>query len=36
MGGDRNTFKVLAGISEIRIPLGRPNHRREDNIKTEL
>jgi len=29
----RSTFRVLVGKPEGKRPLGRPRHRREDNIK---
>jgi hypothetical protein len=36
MGDSRRAYRVLAGKSEGRIPLGRPRRRREDNIKMDL
>jgi hypothetical protein len=32
----RNAYKVLVGKSEGKIPLARPRHRWEDNIKMDL
>ena len=36
MGGRRGIYRVLAGKPEGNRPLGRPRHRREDNIKMDL
>jgi hypothetical protein len=43
MGGDvalirkrRNACKILVGKPEVKRPLGRPRHRWENNIKTNL
>ena len=36
MGGDRGVHRVLVGKPEGKRPLGRPRHRREDNIKMDL
>ena len=36
MGERRNAYRVLVGKPEGRRPLGRPTHRREDNIKMDL
>jgi hypothetical protein len=33
MGEKRGIYKVLVGKPERKRPLGRPRHRREDNIK---
>ena len=32
----RNAYRVLVGKPESKRPLGRPRHRREDNIKMDL
>ena len=32
----RNAFKILTGKSKGKIPLGRPRHKWEDNIRIEL
>jgi hypothetical protein len=32
----RKTYKILNGIPEGKRPLGRPRHRWEDNIRTDL
>ena len=32
----RGTYRVLVGKPEGKIPLGRPRHRWEDNIKRDL
>jgi hypothetical protein len=32
----RGIYRVLVGSSEGKRPLGRPRHRREDNIKMDL
>jgi hypothetical protein len=32
----RNVYRVLTGKPEGKKPLGRPRHRREDNIKMDL
>jgi hypothetical protein len=36
MGATRNAYKILAGKSEGRRPLGRSGRRWEDNIKLDL
>jgi transcription termination factor 2 len=36
MGESRGVYRVLVGKPEGRRPLGRPRHRWEDNIKTDL
>jgi hypothetical protein len=36
MGEVRGAYNILVGKSEGRRPLGRPRHRWEDNIKTDL
>ena len=36
MGDSRNVYRVLVGKPEGKRPLGRPRHRWEDNIKTDL
>jgi hypothetical protein len=36
MGEGRGVYKILVGRLEERRPLGRPRHRREDNIKMDL
>jgi hypothetical protein len=36
MGEDRGVYRVLVGKPEGKRPLGRPRHRREDNIKLDL
>jgi hypothetical protein len=36
MGERRGAYRALVGKSERRRPLGRPRHRREDNIKMDL
>jgi hypothetical protein len=36
MGGRRVVYRVLVGKPEGKRPLGRPRHRWEDNIKTDL
>jgi hypothetical protein len=36
MGERRVAYRVLVGKPEGRRPLGRPRHRWEDNIKTDL
>jgi hypothetical protein len=36
MGEGRNVYRVLAGKPEGKRPLGRPRHRWEDGIKTDL
>jgi hypothetical protein len=33
MGEDRSMYRVLVGKPEGKRPLGRPRHRREDNIR---
>jgi hypothetical protein len=32
----RNAYKILVGKLEGKIPLGRPRHRWEDNIRMDL
>jgi hypothetical protein len=36
MGEGRGVYRVLVGRLENKRPLGRPRHRREDNIKMDL
>jgi hypothetical protein len=36
MGEGRGVYRVLVGRREGKIPLGRPRHRWEDNIKMDL
>ena len=36
MGERRGAHSILVGKPEGKRPLGRPRHRREDNIKTDL
>jgi len=36
MGDRRVVYRVLVGKPEGKIPLGRPRHRWEDNIKMDL
>ena len=36
MGQGRGVYRVLVGKSEGKRPLGRPRHRWDDNIKTDL
>ena len=36
MGVGRGMYRVLVGKPEGKRPLGRPRHRREDNIKMDL
>ena len=36
MGEWRGVYRVLVGKPEGKRPLGRPMHRREDNIKMDL
>jgi hypothetical protein len=36
MGERRGVYRILVGRPEGKRPLGRPRHRREDNIKTDL
>jgi hypothetical protein len=36
MGQRRGVYRVLVGKPEGKRPLGRPRHRREDNIKMDL
>jgi hypothetical protein len=36
MGEGRGVYRVLVGKPEVKIPLGRPWHRWEDNIKMDL
>jgi hypothetical protein len=35
-GEKRNAYRILVGKPEGKRPLGRPRHRREDNIKMDL
>jgi hypothetical protein len=36
MGEGKGVYRVLVGKPEGKKPLGRPRHRREDNIKMDL
>jgi hypothetical protein len=36
MGKERVVYRILVGKPEGKRPLGRPNHRWEDNIKMDL
>jgi hypothetical protein len=36
MGEERGVHRVLVGRHEGKRPLGRPRHRREDNIKMDV
>jgi hypothetical protein len=36
MGEKRNAYRILVGEPEGKRPLGRPRHRRVDNIKLDL
>jgi hypothetical protein len=36
MWGGERCMRVLVGKSEVKIPLGRPRHRWEDDIKINL
>jgi hypothetical protein len=36
MGEKRGAYQILVGRPEGRRPLGRPRHRWEDNMKTDL
>jgi hypothetical protein len=36
MGERRGAYRALVGTPEGKIPLGRPKHRWEDNIKMDL
>ena len=36
MKEDRSAFKILTGKPMEKRPLGRPRHRREDNIRIDL
>jgi hypothetical protein len=36
MGEKRNTYRLLVGMPEGRSTLGRPRHRRLDNIRMDL
>jgi hypothetical protein len=36
MGEKRNVYRLLVGKPEGKRPLGRPRHRRMDNIKMDL
>jgi hypothetical protein len=36
MGDSRGAYRVLVGKSEDKTQLGRPRHRWEGNIKTDL
>jgi hypothetical protein len=36
MGERRGVYSVLVGKPDGKRPLGRPRHRREDNIKMEI
>jgi hypothetical protein len=35
-GEERNTYRILVGMSEEKRPLGRPRRRWVDNIKMDL
>jgi hypothetical protein len=35
-GEKRKAYRILVGKPEGRRPLGKPRHRREDNIKMDL
>jgi hypothetical protein len=36
MGEARNAYTILVGKPDVKGPYGKPRHRREDNIKTDL
>jgi hypothetical protein len=36
MGKERNAYRLLVGTPEGKSPLGRPSHRRVDNIKMDV
>jgi hypothetical protein len=36
MGEGRKVYRVMVGKHEGKRPLGRPRHRREDNIRMDL
>jgi hypothetical protein len=36
VGEKRNTYRLLVRKPEVRGPVGRPRHRRVDNIKMDL
>jgi hypothetical protein len=36
MGARRNAYRILVGMPEGKIPLGRPRRRWADNIKMDL
>jgi hypothetical protein len=36
LGERRGAYRILKGRPEARRTLGRPSHRREDNIKLDL
>jgi hypothetical protein len=36
MGEERNAYRLLVGKPEGKSPLGRPRHRRVDNIRMDL
>jgi hypothetical protein len=36
MGENRNAYRILVGMPEGKIPLGRPRRRWVDNIKIDL
>jgi len=36
MGDRRGVFRILVGKPEVKMPLGRPRRRWEDNIKMDL
>jgi hypothetical protein len=36
MGANRSAYMILVGMPEGKIPLGRPEHMWEDNIRMDL
>jgi hypothetical protein len=34
--GEKSVYRILVGKSEGKRPLGRPRHRREDNVEMDL
>jgi hypothetical protein len=36
MGQKRNAYRLVIGKPELKRPLGRPRHRRMDNIRIDL